>query len=371
MNSKKDKYRLDVQSTMVVSTSLILDNFAEKGIKCPRKVRKAMVEGNLLLESITFDNPVKSLRESGLIVSREEGRSKGTILVMHPTISLNDRAPSVAMFSTEILLACAGYTLLIPDYLGFGSTSEMVHPYIHAESAALSGIGICLSSKEYLASCRKWDGEALFLVGYSEGGHAAMAFQKYAESGEYGEFNISKSYFGAGPYDLILTLKRVVEIGETGYPYGIAMVPIGIDAGEGMGLDMSHIFKGELAQNYQLWLKDKKFRASEVNEMIGSNKVDDFMNYYILNKQSDDQAGGLLRALEKNSLLEGWIPKAPISLIHGTQDDYVPVENSREAFATFKKAGCDVRYEEVKRGGHKEIMIYFLFNIISDLNTHF
>ena len=69
-----------------------------------------------------------------------------------------------------------------------------------------------------------------------------------------------------------------------------------------------------------------------------------------------------------NSLVEGWIPKAPIFLLHATADDMVPVVCSKNAYNAYKNKGCNVELKLVEGKNHVEAAIDFfttsLFNIM-------
>ena len=99
--------------------------------------------------------------------------------------------------------AAGDYVTSIPDYLGYGATpSGYPHPYIHAKSAATTGVDMLRASKDFLSDFGIQWNEQLFLVGYSQGGHTTMALQRELEAFHGDEFNITASSAGSGAYDL-------------------------------------------------------------------------------------------------------------------------------------------------------------------------
>ena len=87
-------------------------------------------------------------------------------------------------------MASMGYLVVVPDYLGFG-TSNVMHPYTHAVPLISSIIdimraGISFSSQNQIAL----DGR-IFLTGYSEGGYATLVTQRAIEAEYSQEFNLT------------------------------------------------------------------------------------------------------------------------------------------------------------------------------------
>ena len=80
---------------------------------------------------LTKDPRGKEVTASGIITYPSDNQFKGVVVSMHYTITKSDEAPSVALFTPESLLAFRGYLVISPDFIGFGSTSNLVHPYLH------------------------------------------------------------------------------------------------------------------------------------------------------------------------------------------------------------------------------------------------
>ena len=82
--------------------------------------------------------------------------------------------------------------------------SPGLHPYVHGESEATASIDMIRAAREFIVSNTSLvDNNELFLTGYSQGGHACMATNKYIqEMNLSSEFNILASAPCSGPYDL-------------------------------------------------------------------------------------------------------------------------------------------------------------------------
>jgi len=122
----------------------------------------------------------------------------------HGTIIKKIDAPSykVGEYTIGIAFSATGYITIMPDYLGLGSVSPGLHPYIHAHSEATSVIDMIRSSKEWMDSINYSYSNQLFLTGYSQGGHASMAAHRMMQEELPGEFTVTAAAPLSGPYDV-------------------------------------------------------------------------------------------------------------------------------------------------------------------------
>lgn len=289
---------------------------------------------------LTKDPRGKDVTASGIITYPSDNQFKGVVVSMHYTITKNDEAPSVALFTPESLLAFRGYLVISPDFIGFGSTSNLVHPYLHVENTGRVTVDMVFAVREYLASVGIKSKNNLIVMGYSQGGAAALAFQKMAEEQYSDKIFIDRVFAGSGPYDLVATFNEFSQINTTAYPCSIPDILIGLDYGDNLQLDFSTLFKEPLLSHYNDWYNSKNYTAGEINSMIGSDKISDFLNEKLFTLDNGTYVK-IYNSLEKNSLID-WTPKAPIYMIHAANDHYVPYVNALNAYNSFKKKGCQV-----------------------------
>lgn len=100
--------------------------------------------------------------------------------------------------------AAQGFIVVAPNFLGYDVSSLAYHPYLNAEAQAVDVIDGLRAAKDYMgfATTAKTSGK-LFLTGYSEGGHVAMATQKVLERDYTNEFTVTASGPMSGPYNLV------------------------------------------------------------------------------------------------------------------------------------------------------------------------
>ena len=119
------------------------------------------------------------------------------IAVYHHGTSLKKTdVPSNNIQETFIgkVFAAGGYFTCMPDYIGMGE-SPGLHPYVHGNSEATASIDMIKAAREFITdSLAMIDNGEVFLTGYSQGGHAAMATHKYIEDNNLlNEFNVLAS----------------------------------------------------------------------------------------------------------------------------------------------------------------------------------
>ena len=303
------------------------------------------------------------IKLSGKLVIPASGRIKNLILLSHYTIGANYECPSET-FPLEALFASKGYAVIMPDYIGFGITSDRVHPYMHTESTARSVVDMALAVKPYLEHIgRKPESDQVYLVGYSQGGSTTLAVMDMIQDEYYGTFPIKKVYAGGGPYDLAATFDVSMEEGETGIPCAIPMIVQGVNTGEQLHLEMSDFFKPRLLENYDDWINSKTLTVHQINEKIQSRNLHDIMTDEGRDKHSGETAR-LYQALLANSVLN-FYPWAPIFLFHSREDQTVPFVNALKAEEHFKN--YNIRLDFGNYGAHANGCVRFILTTYKDL----
>ena len=148
-----------------------------------------------------------SLIASGLIALPKTTVAVGMLSFQHGTIVRQNEAPSnlSATDPNTLLygaLASSGFIGVIPDYLGFGASSAILHPYYVEEYTASAVVDMLRAARELAEQKAVQFNERLFLAGYSEGGYATMAAHKAIEANGLDGFDLIASFAGAGAYDI-------------------------------------------------------------------------------------------------------------------------------------------------------------------------
>lgn len=122
----------------------------------------------------------------------------------HGTILKKDEVPS-NLYGIEVIIglsmAADGAVLCMPDYLGLGD-SPGLHPYVHAETEARATADLLVVALQICDELGINLNGQLFLIGYSQGGHATMAAHQLIQEHYGSYFTVTASAPMSGPYDL-------------------------------------------------------------------------------------------------------------------------------------------------------------------------
>ncbi|MDL2264922.1 lipase family protein [Parabacteroides sp. OttesenSCG-928-G07] len=353
-----------------IQQSITLDNksLAERlGADAQNPLIALLPNNHIKIESILYKTKAPDgtpVQASGIIAYPESEVIRGVVVAEHFTITDNAEAPSSVLATFESALALYGYLVISPDYLGFGSTVHLPHPYIHAESSAQVSVDLIFATREYMEIKEIALDKKCYAVGYSQGGYAALAFAKMAEEKYPNDFTIQAIYAGGGPYEPQQMFDLLLEKDYTEYPASIPLTILGLDYADNLQLDLSGIFLEPLLSNYKTWY-DKTKTVGQINRLLGSNTISNFLHPSVFSPEPSADVQKLYRSLEENRLTQ-WTPKAPITLIHGTEDAVVPFINAQMAYASFAARGCQVDSVFVK-SGHQETAINFYMTLLNRL----
>ena len=253
----------------------------------------------------------------------------------HGTITNRDDAPSNFSASdynsiSYAAMASVGFIGVIPDYLGFGSSSSILHPYYVEDLTASSILDMLKAAAEFAQQKNLQFNGKLFLAGYSEGGYATMAAHKAVESEGLDGFNLIASFPGAGAYDLSGMQKHIFSLQDYGDPHYLAYMARAYQIEYDEDNLLTDFFKEPYASSIP-GLFDGQKGADEINAQLTS-KVSDLIQEDMLNNiHTNPQYDYLENAFVENSLTD-WSPKIQMFMYHGLSDATVPYQNSVDTY---------------------------------------
>ncbi|NEX60665.1 alpha/beta hydrolase family protein [Noviherbaspirillum galbum] len=109
----------------------------------------------------------------------------------------NAEASLVAAF-----YAAQGFIVVAPNYAGYDVSSLPYHPYLNAEQQANDMIDSLRAARKAFPVIGASDSGKLFITGYSQGGHVAMATQRAMQKSYASEFKVTALAGQSGPYAL-------------------------------------------------------------------------------------------------------------------------------------------------------------------------
>ncbi|HLP50350.1 MAG TPA: T9SS type A sorting domain-containing protein [Chitinophagales bacterium] len=124
----------------------------------------------------------------------------------HGTTSDREGVPSRANGGEAMIsmvFGSLGYISTAPDYIGLGDApAGLLHPYQDARTEASATIDLLRAARELGPQLNYRLNGQVFLSGYSQGGHTAMATHMMMQSQLPNEFTVTASVPMSGAYDL-------------------------------------------------------------------------------------------------------------------------------------------------------------------------
>ena len=305
----------------------------------------AMVKSDINVQKITYTTTFQNqeIEASGLVYLPKVAGNYPVLCFQNGTNTQHDLAPSVD-FKNKMLfmlesVASMGFIVVIPDYIGFGASANLPHPYLHAQSTTQSILDMLRAMNEFTSEDKitAKPTKDLFIFGYSQGAWATMLLQKEIEAKYSSEFNLIASSCAAGPYSL--EFMNTYITGKTNYPMPYFLAYL-LNAYTSIGLvtnPMSDFIQAPYATIIP-GLYNGKQSGSAINLGLTTIMADllspDYRDQYATNPKFS----AFNSALIANSVAP-WEISTPTRLYHGIKDELIPPGMSEKTFADLKAAG--------------------------------
>ena len=318
-------------------------------------------------------NPVEA---SGAIMVPKGAANAGLLSIQHATIFNNDEAPSVdrpgliSVITRKSLFASMGYITFLPDYLGYGATAGILHPYQHKNSLATASYDMILAGLEFIEEKNLQLADfSVNMLGYSEGAYATLALAELAETSSP-PFETGIISAGAGIYDLTSTIDHLLlNINDPNecvacYAYFI----YAYHAIYELPGTLSNYFNEPFDDIISEGLFDGNFSDSQIRSKLPRNTADlirdSFITAYMQGEYPD-----LRNALKENNIQ--YIPDAPLLIAHGTADSVAPVFNSDQFYENAINAGkTNITYIRTDGANHSTGIFNWAIETLNILERH-
>lgn len=307
-----------------------------------------------------------TLASGAVLIPKDIAGSLAMASLHHGTLFNEADAPSYFKFETETTLASfmasTGIIVGMPDYVGYGESKNIAHPYEHYEGLAKPGADFIQAMVEMVKDEGiEWN-DVLMLGGYSEGGYAAMATHKWIEEKLGGSLNVKVSVCGAGAYNKTETFKKLLnEGGSSALANNRSYIWVLRTYNEIYGLNkpMSYYFK----EPYATEIESKGIEAV-IETSLKETATEQFKN-----DVNNGNFPEFLTAVAANDIHD-WKPNSKVILYHGTADDYVPFLNSETAFNAMTNKGADVTLNPVEGGDHGSTISSYFLGVLQEFSSN-
>lgn len=278
-------------------------------------------------------------------------------------------APSQFNFPDRFIglefLASAGYFVIIPDWIGFGTSSDIQFPMNNAAYAASATIDMIKAAEEYITTQKLPYNDHIFMAGYSMGAYVTNASLKAIESQDFR--HITAAAIGAGGYDLVGVLDSTLTGMNILTPSQLAMVFASYNDTYEWNRPLSDFFNLPYALIIPELISGN-YSGTEIDQHL-SPDIDTLLNPEFIHRLETSQETEILYALEENSV-HNWAPQSPLRLYHAANDERITFTDSWNAFLSMKDAGSrTVEFEELVGINHFYAVFDFLTSVLPWFKT--
>jgi pimeloyl-ACP methyl ester carboxylesterase len=278
---------------------------------------------------------------SGLVALPNASALNSVVVYHHGTNAQRRTVPSQPGLGEGALIAAAtaglGHVLVAPDYIGLGESRTM-HPYMHTKTTASTSIDFLHAVEALVTHLRgKWPA-SLYLMGFSQGGHATFAVQRELEKLHDPRFEVKASAPIAGPFHVREVSFPQALTGETD-SHALYLAYIANAYAHIYDRPLKSILTSPYVEKVPV-LFDGNHEIEEISAAMPDDPRDLF-NPEFLDAYDHGKPHWFLDALAENDV-DDWTPVAPVRIYYGDDDVDVLPEEARRAEAAMKQRGADV-----------------------------
>lgn len=304
---------------------------------------KAEIESGIKVYKIIYNTTFEgnSVKASGLVALPDMAGTYPILSYQNGTNTLNSNAPTNDPNNTGFqlleMMGSTGFIVSLPDYLGFGESDDMFHPYLHKESTVQAVTDMLRAVEEMVDAEENIEfNKNVYISGYSQGGWATMCLQKAIETKYAAEFNLKASACGAGPYNLTTINQYVTALNEYPMPYFLGYI-----FNSYINLNPTATIADVLQPPYADRITNL-YNGTNSGEAINNQLTTTMHNFftadYLASWATDAKFKPLTDMLAENSV-SAYRTKTPTLILHGTADNLVPPIVSDNIYNDFMALG--------------------------------
>jgi Secretory lipase len=242
------------------------------------------------------------------------------------------------------MYAAQGFIVIAPNYTGYKGSSLPYHPYLNAQAQASDVIDALRAAKAALAGLGTSASAKLFITGYSQGGHVAMATHREIQTSYANEFTVTASGPMSGPYGLDRFGKQVFSAAGPINGGANVFTPLLVDSFQN---SYGNIYT-KASDVYQspydttavgLLPSTNPAAAGALPANLFDTGVGPFLIKTSFRTDVQNNPNNTYAAAGRRNDLIGWKPAAPVGLCWGANDPVVFGWNSVDSAASIKALG--------------------------------
>jgi acetyl esterase/lipase len=252
-----------------------------------------------------------------------------------------DGPPSNAIF------AGAGFIYIGPDYLGLGGSTIPRHRYFHAETEASSAIDLLAASRKMLSRLDVRRDGSLFVFGFSQGGHSALALHRELQRSH---IEVTATATVGGVFDVERWLLSLLESRTSvTLPLYASYILLAYDDIYDVFDDDAEVFRRRFASTVPR-LFDMQHFFDDV--LVGLPRHTRALLEPSFYRSVIEDARHPLRLRLRGNAVDRWTPRAPLLVYHSPDDEEVPFNGALASVARLRRRGGEVSVEPLPGFDH-------------------
>lgn len=308
------------------------------------------------IQYMTSDAQGQPVLASGLLaapISNNPDAVYPRLVYQHGTSSSKLDVPSFNVLQggegqIGLIFAGLGYVSFLPDYIGLG-VSPGFHLYVHADTEASCALDMMRACADFCFQSAIYYNAQLFITGYSQGGHAAMALHRAVEQmggSEFGE--VTAAAHLSGPYSISGVMRDLI-LSDSVYFYPAYLPNTALSYQTAYGNlfgQLDEVFRmpyaAMIGQFYAGQINLGQLNARLIDSLVareGACIPTRMLQPDIIAAVNSDPMHPINVALRDNDVYS-WSPEAPTRIFYCMADDQVPFRNSIVARDTMLALGA-------------------------------
>ncbi len=252
-------------------------------------------------------------------------------------------------YATAVLMSgYAGFASVMPDYIGYGESATVAHPYMLKDATVEASLDMIKASMYYMEQNGVALNYQLYISGYSQGGSAAMALAQEVED-DFDRVNLMGTAAMAGPYDLEALGDIEIDASHTmtypaflgyladSYAYYDDDISLGDIVVEENTTMYHELFMGSTtgpAIHMSLGLTEGYgFGTYTADAMFKTTFIDEYKN--------STGVGAKIREEFVENSTDDWVPKTKMNLIHCVDDEIIPFSITQATYTSMVDNGAE------------------------------
>ncbi len=312
---------------------------------------------------------------SGMVFIPEEADNPEFFSFQHGTVASDNEVPTnLASSDIQLLLYAAlsasGMIVVVPDFIGFGASNDIMHPYYVEQPSADAVLDNIRAAAELAISSDIEFSDDLYLSGYSQGGYVTMAAHKAYEEQGMEFFDLKASFPSSGGYEIEGVRDFFFDQVTYGNPFFLAFVAEAYRTYYNEADDFLSLF---FQEPYATDIPDYftgEFSGGTINGFL-TDSIASLINPEYLTDTENAKFDVVNDKMRDNSLTD-WTPSIPVYMYHGNADITVPYQNSIDSYNTLISNGASetvVTFTTLEGATHGSGFFPYIVDVVEELTN--